>query len=101
MNGAKLGAKYSVSAGNVDQTVGSAAAAEANEAYVWPTSTGTPRCSRYQAASACGSRALKKMPPMPRTRSMQSPVSSEGSYCLPRGTAAASGSLADGVGGPD
>src|SRR5215813_6543794 len=29
-----------------------------------------PRCSSYQRASACGSRARKKKPPMPVTRSM-------------------------------
>src|SRR5437870_11095256 len=67
MNDGEPGPKYSVSAGNTDQTVGSDAAADFNVAYVCPASTGMPRCSRYQAASACGSRALKKMPPIPRT----------------------------------
>src|SRR5215475_15790730 len=34
---------------------------------------GTPKCSRYQAASALGSRALKNTPPIPTTCSMQTP----------------------------
>src|SRR5208337_851437 len=34
---------------------------------------GTPKCSRYQAASALGSRALKNTPPIPSTFSMQTP----------------------------
>src|SRR5450432_4498755 len=37
--------------------------------------TSIPRCRLYQACSAFGSLALKKMPPMPVTRFMEPPVS--------------------------
>src|SRR6185369_9633424 len=70
MNGEGPSPKYFVSAGNVDHTVPSPACDDVNIPYVCPTSTGTPRRSRYHAASACGSRHLKKTPPIPSTRSM-------------------------------
>src|SRR5438445_3859218 len=63
--------KYAVSAGKIDQTVcprppgGFPVRQEksATNPSIW-----SPRCSRYQRASAFGSFALKKMPPIPVTR---------------------------------
>src|SRR5437868_5162742 len=73
MNGAAPEPKYVVSAGKRDQTVFAFCSAAS---LGWQTntnilfSTSMPRLSRYQAAIIFGSRALKKMPPMPVTRSI-------------------------------
>src|SRR5712691_12569544 len=63
--------KYAVAAGKIDQTVcprppGDFPARQVKSATkpsIW-----IPRCSRYQRASAFGSFALKKMPPIPVTQ---------------------------------
>src|SRR5262245_37726148 len=72
MNGAELGAKESPSAAPTDQIVVPLNAAPVSSAHVNTappqSSTSMPRCFLYQAPKACGSRALKKIPPMPVTR---------------------------------
>src|SRR5258706_16010379 len=70
MNDALLGSKYVVSFAKADQIVdGPGSSFVLKETYPC-SSKGTPRWSRYQALRRSGSFALKKMPPMPVTRSM-------------------------------
>src|SRR5262245_24514131 len=72
MNGAELGANESPSAAATDQIVVPLIAAPVSSAQVNTappqSSTSRPRCFLYQAHKALGSRALKKIPPMPVTR---------------------------------
>jgi hypothetical protein len=71
MNDLSLGAKYFVSSANGVHTVqpSPAPSARFHANFAPPQSaTSKPRCSRYQSASAFGSRDLKNTPPMPCTR---------------------------------
>src|SRR3954469_13166595 len=74
MNGEVPGSKYPLSAGKTDHTsvLGRPAGLVSVGSKVTPphSVTARPRWSRYQARSASGSRALKKMPPMPTTRAV-------------------------------
>src|SRR6187402_2896273 len=69
-----LGAKASPPASPIDQIVvpsaGSPSSPTQRNAAPPHSWTSTPRWRRYQSRSATGSRALKKMPPMPVTRFM-------------------------------
>src|SRR5437773_2971105 len=91
MKVAVLGANWSPCAELIDQTVVPAAVLPSPSVQVkavpphsW---TSIPRCRLYQACSAGASCALKKMPPMPVTRFIESPRlgGGEGEYstCLP------------------
>src|ERR1700744_456062 len=72
MKGAVLGAKESLPAAPMDQTVDppeGLPCASVHEKAVPPQScTSMPRCRLYQACNALGALALKKMPPIPVTR---------------------------------
>src|ERR1051325_3641552 len=81
MNGAELGAKYLDVSGKMLQTVTSPALAV--NASPPQDSMSRPRCLRYHSRIAAGSRALKKMPPMPVTRAMESSLISELVRVLP------------------
>src|ERR1700722_8364945 len=77
MKAAVLGANWSPCAEPIDQTVVPAiglpspsAQVKAVPPHAW---TSIPRCCLYQACSAGASLALKKMPPMPVTRFIESP----------------------------
>src|SRR6476659_286991 len=74
MKDAELGANESPSADPIDQIVvpptGVPCASVQRNAAPPHSCTSMPRCRRYQDCSAAGSFALKKMPPMPVTRSM-------------------------------
>src|SRR6476620_277856 len=79
MNGAALGANWSLCAEAMDQTVvpatgwpSSSVQVNAVPPQLW---TSIPRCRLYQACRAGASLALKKMPPMPVTRFMEPPRS--------------------------
>jgi len=77
MKAAVLGAKWSPCAEPIDQMVVPATglpSASVQVKAVPPHSwTSIPRCRLYQACSAGASLALKKMPPMPVTRFIESP----------------------------
>src|SRR4051812_5134941 len=66
MNGFAL-PKYSLLCGNGDQMVSPVGP---KLTVLLAASTSSPRLSRYHAASFTGSRDLKKIPPIPITRSM-------------------------------
>src|SRR5438552_4994032 len=75
--------KYAVSAGKIDQTVCPGPPGDfpvLQEKSATSPSIWSPRCSRYQRASAFGSFALKKMPPIPvtRTRRFRAAIDQEG-----------------------
>src|SRR2546421_10458904 len=79
MNVAVLGANWPLCAEAIDQTVVPATGlpspsvkVKAAPPHSW---TSIPRCRLYQACSAFGSLALKKMPPMPVTRFIEPPRS--------------------------
>src|ERR1035441_5914123 len=72
------GPKYLVSAGERDQAVLPGVGGTSSDQRNWapPHSVSwMPRCWAYQAASALGSRARKKTPPMPVMRAMDTSVS--------------------------
>src|SRR6478672_8215615 len=78
MNEALLGANCLLSCGETDQTVippvglpSESVQVNAAPPQSW---TSMPRCCLYHARSAGASFALKKMPPMPVTRFIESPV---------------------------
>src|SRR5882724_6068227 len=78
MKVALLGAYWSLSAEPMDQTVVPPVglpAASAQVKDVPPQSwTSIPRCFLYQARNVAACLALKKMPPIPVTRFMESPI---------------------------
>src|SRR6476469_4457431 len=96
MNGAELGAECFVSAGNrlhavVPTPLGLSGVFQSNAAPPHGC-TSMPRCVLYQPPSAFGSLALKKMPPMPVTLFMQSPVVRAASlFCAERCNSIANG----------
>src|SRR5437867_6359646 len=82
MKVAVLGANWSLCAEQIFQAVVPATGfpspsvqVKAAPPHSW---TSIPRCRLYQACSAFGSLALKKMPPMPVTRFMEPPRSGGG-----------------------
>src|SRR4030088_1757252 len=82
MKGAVLGANWSLCIEAIFQAVVPATGLPSPSVQVkdapphsW---TSIPRCCLYQACSALGSLALKKMPPMPVTRFIEGPRSSVG-----------------------
>src|ERR1044072_6777825 len=76
MNGAELGAKCFVSAGNsVHAVVPGPCQSNAAPPH---SCTSMPRCFLYQAPRVFGSLDLKKTPPMPVTRFMTDPRGEKG-----------------------
>src|SRR5512147_1392874 len=78
MKGAELGANCLVSCGAMSQAVvpatGLPSASVQSKAAPPQAWTSIPKCRLYQACSDGASLALKKMPPMPVTRFMGSPM---------------------------
>src|SRR6185437_6047802 len=76
MKGAPLGAKYLVSSGNTDQmvTVSCSGSSARRQGNIAPTCglPLIPRCWAYHSYILFGSLALKKIPPSPMTRFVNS-----------------------------